>query len=851
MSNRKLELVTVVLIFTILGLVYTYPLVLYFNKGMAYTHSPAKGYEVVSLAQGDYLQFYYKLWLFKDSVLGPTPLFSDPYQFSISEEKTFSTQSLPLSFFFLIFSAFGGNFAYNSLVILSFTLSGLAMYLLVKFYTEDRLSAFLGGLIFALAPYRLAQVLGGHPNGFLFFLIPLAIYFLEISLSKKSVKYGIFSGLSILSLAFLELHLIYYLSLFLGLFILLKLFLSSEEKRGWWKGLLPIFLFIFVSLVWLFSLRSGLSASIVEQGRTLHEVRLYSPKIGDIFKRGNIYTERYIYLGIIPLFLGIFGLFSKFSPLLKRYHISRIFYGVVLSVTFLLSLGPNLRQIPLYKFCYRYIPFFNYPRVPGRIIVLTFLSLSILAGFGIRRIRDLKLKKGVEFFILGIFSLGILIDYYPSKVTGISLTERRSKVYEIVRRKIGDYRLLELPIWPGDTAWSSLYLYQATRTRVRMINGYSPAVSRDYVENIFRPLHSLDFGEMREEQYKLLKKLKVKYIIMHEEAYPPKVSPYPASLALDNLKESKYLKFIEYEDPLWLFELLDKPSQVFPQKFSHSSVMGVLYEGEKLPRRIGKRMPDSQASGGEAVFADASIDEEDYLVFGPYRTFPSGKYKAFFKLKIEDNKYSREVARIDITTNKGRTVLSQKLIRGSDFDSSNLYQDIALPFASEESQRLEFRIYFYKKVNLWADCIYLLFAGQGDPQFSYEAEDLFHMGRVKPDASGSAQKAVLGKLSKDPEDYLIWGPRRKYPEGSYTISFRLKTGDLVEEEVARIEVTAERKQRILASRAIRGTDFKDRGTYQEFELSFSLETPTVLEFPVYYKKKADLWVDKFFITAAY
>ena len=30
---------------------------------------------------------------------------------------------------------------------------------------------------------------------------------------------------------------------------------------------------------------------------------------------------------------------------------------------------------------------------------------------------------------------------------------------------------------------------------------------------------------------------------------------------------------------------------------------------------------------------------------------------------------------------------------------------------------------------------------------------------------------------------------------------------------------------------------------KEFELSFSLETPAILEFPVYFERKADLWVD--------
>src|SRR5262249_60480036 len=39
-------------------------------------------------------------------------------------------------------------------------------------------------------------------------------------------------------------------------------------------------------------------------------------------------------------------------------------------------------------------------------------------------------------------------------------------------------RVLYLPIWPGDSAWSSIYLYNVTRTRVPMLNGHFPLLPR-------------------------------------------------------------------------------------------------------------------------------------------------------------------------------------------------------------------------------------------------------------------------------------------------------------------------------------------------------------------------------------
>ena len=55
--------------------------------------------------------------------------------------------------------AISGNpiLAYNLLFLSTFALSGLGMYLLVRELTGSALAGFVAGLLFAFAPYRLAQ----------------------------------------------------------------------------------------------------------------------------------------------------------------------------------------------------------------------------------------------------------------------------------------------------------------------------------------------------------------------------------------------------------------------------------------------------------------------------------------------------------------------------------------------------------------------------------------------------------------------------------------------------------------------------------------------------------------------
>ncbi len=854
MSSRKASL-ALVFIFIILGVIYTYPLVSYFNRGMPYTYLPAPGYEVTPLIQGDYLQLYYKLWLFKDAVTGKTALFSDPYQFNVhpvtdpsAGRGDFSTQFLPMSFLFLVFSIFGDTFAYNLMVILSFILSGLGTYLLVHFYTKDKISAMFGAIIFTLAPFRIAHLLAGHPGGFVAPLLPLSIYFLEMGFSEKSFKYGTFSGLCILSVALLELHLTYYLFLFLSIFIFFRAFQLCGKVNGWWKALLPLLLLMLLSLVSVLLLRGErLATSVIASGREWAEIRLFSPGIGDILRRNNRTIEKYIYPGIVPLLLLFVGFFSGLTKEKTNYRklATKILYAIALLISLILALGPSLNHIlPLYKLCHEYFPYYNFSRTPGRIMVLAFLSISILAGFGARYIKELKCKVAIKYTVLSVLLLGILIDYHPMKPIGISLIPSSNNVYETVRDNIGEKRLLELPIWPGDSSWSAIYLYHATRTRARIINGYSSTTPRDYVQNIFFPLYNLDFGEMRESQYELLRSLNVKYIILHEDAFPYKVSPYSYNFSLRNLAGSRYLKFVMHDHPVWLFELLQEPGRDSPDSFHPSSILGVIYEVERLPRRSGTRVEDSEASGESAILGKADQDGEGHLFFGPYRTFPTGRYNVIFRLKVSDTSSKANVVKIDVTTEKGRTILREKILRGTDFTSPGRYQDFILPIDLNEPLRLEFRAYFYGNVSAWADYVHILFSDREDPEYCYEAEELFHIGRIEQDDLASGGQALFAEVGSEPLDYLISGPYRRYPEGKYNALFYLRIKDAVRSEVARVEVSASHRKKIIASGTIRGTDFGDNNTYSGFSLPFELHKPEILEFLVFFTGKTNLAIDK-------
>ncbi|MEA3369325.1 MAG: hypothetical protein U9Q24_03105, partial [Candidatus Ratteibacteria bacterium] len=358
MKKNRLKIIFVILIFFSLSAVLTYPLISYFNRGIPYTRTPAEGWDVRVLEQGDHLQLYYHFWLARDALRREKPFFVDPYEFSVPGIKIFTVRRLPLSIIFVIFSVFGGAFAYNATVIISLTFSGLAMFLLARIYLKSDFPAFIAGLIYAVSPFTVAQLLGGHTNGFLWGIVPLAVFSLEKLFSEGKLKFALLYFFCLFSFALIEYHLLYYLSFFSLLFLPIRTVTSlarwKEANFNLIKRLLkawaPIFLSLLLVFLFVVFLKNvELGVSIARKGRDLSEVRLYSPGIRDLFSRGNVDAEKNIYLGMVSLALAFLGfIFSSCRPAnnTNQYEekINRLFFAGGLLISTILALGPSLND---------------------------------------------------------------------------------------------------------------------------------------------------------------------------------------------------------------------------------------------------------------------------------------------------------------------------------------------------------------------------------------------------------------------------------------------------------------------------------------------------------------------------
>jgi hypothetical protein len=218
---------TLFLLFLLLGVVFTAPLVRHLHDGLPYAAVPAPGRELIHGAQGDYLQFYYYLWLVQDRLLAGASFLRDPYQFAVDGPRpNLPNIFLPAALLFVPLSALGHRFAYNALVVLSFPFAGLAAALLARRYGASRSGAAVAGVIFACAPYRVGALLGGHPAGLAYPLVPIVLWGIEGALAG-SLGGGLAAGAALLGLAIMEPHFAYFAALGLPLYALARIGLPA------------------------------------------------------------------------------------------------------------------------------------------------------------------------------------------------------------------------------------------------------------------------------------------------------------------------------------------------------------------------------------------------------------------------------------------------------------------------------------------------------------------------------------------------------------------------------------------------------------------------------------------------
>lgn len=397
-------------------------------------------------APGDHLQAIWQLWLPGHQLgRGEDPWY-DPYSFQPEAEPRVNFAGWPFGLvFWPLHALFGTVGAWNAFVLLGYLGAGGLAFLWLRSLGLGVGPALVGGLAFAIAPYRAVQGGAGHLLAWIAMLLPLSLWAWER-------RWYVVAGAALASIPLSgQVHLALGAIPFFALYALLR-----GGSRRWAAGVLGGSVAAGL-LVWALSIRDSIG-----EGRSFAQVERYSADLADFAARDPRHgLEAFVLLGWLTPLLALAGLAVLRSRL-------AVVLGVGAAVPCLLALGANL---PGYETLWEHVPGLHSTRVPGRLMPIACLALAALAAFAVSRLR----WKAVPLAAVVLVALDLRLGVTAVRPTA---ADEDNRAYAAVRdAPLG--RVLELPVYAPDRQEASVYLYYAMRSPRERPAGYSTVAPKE------------------------------------------------------------------------------------------------------------------------------------------------------------------------------------------------------------------------------------------------------------------------------------------------------------------------------------------------------------------------------------
>lgn len=540
-SRLIVEIVAASVFFFAMTAMKTYPLILHST-----THIPHD--------PGDpLLNTWIMAWDFHALTTDPWKLFNANILYPAKNTLAFSEHLMGLLPIFAPTYVLTGNsiFAYNLVFFLSFFLSGISMFFLIQYWTQEFWASLISGFLFAFAPIRFGQL--GHLQLLNFYWVPLVFLFLEKFLRSRQWRdmlwFAIFYWFQVLCSVYLG----WLTTIAVALYALSHAF-SIDKRNLLSRSMVPRYVtFAALSLLILLPLHLPYYEAKQQWGfsRSLEECVSYSadlflsylsvpPLLNDLSSLLRVPIssygpqEKHLFPGFVIMILLTFAGLSRdrfsFSDSDNMNQMKRLFLLVLIS-SFILSLGPFLvildrnTHFPLpYLLLYHGVPGFKAMRVPARFGVMVVLAASVLASLGFLRACTYlnagpgfrRLKLPVCQAVLGLFCLGLLtmeLGFTPLPLVRIQTGHEVPEVYRWLAAKQLNGPIVELPFG----FWEDYrYTYFSTYHWLPIVNG-STGFSPPTYSQITSKMKALPSRKTVE----FLGAIGVKGLIVHTGLLPP------------------------------------------------------------------------------------------------------------------------------------------------------------------------------------------------------------------------------------------------------------------------------------------------------------------------------------------
>ncbi len=398
---------------------------------------------------GDHLQTVYHLWLPGHQLARGAAPWLDPYSFQPEVEPRVNAAGWPFAIVFGPLEAVFGTVAgWNLFVLLTYVGAGGFTALWLRALGLPLGAALVGGLAFALAPYRVAQSTG-HLLGPISMLLPLALYAVE----RRT------TWLAAAALASIPLSGQVHLALGAIPFVLAYALARGRARAGLVAAGTGM---VGGLAVWALTLRDTVE-------RPFSEVERYSAALGDFLSRDPGDFERFVYLGWLLPLAAVAGLgVLCFRNTIPSPRPLAVVLGLGAVIPCLLALGANL---PGYEWLWEWSPL-HATRVPERLLPIACLCLAALAAVAVgwlcvSETQGFLRPHGVVAAAIVLVAADLWVPLYDP----LNADEDNAVYAQVESAPPG--RLLELPVLPPDAYAGSVYLYYAMQAPRERPLGYA------------------------------------------------------------------------------------------------------------------------------------------------------------------------------------------------------------------------------------------------------------------------------------------------------------------------------------------------------------------------------------------
>jgi hypothetical protein len=453
---------------------------------------------------GDHLQSVYRYWLVGHQLEHGNVPWKDPYSFQPIVEPQTVLGAWPFGLpFWPLDAAFGPVVAWNLLLLATIVAAGLLAYGWLRALALSPAPAALGGLAFALAPYRLEQS-AGHLLGWAALFVPLALLAIERARVVPPPRAHAWGALA--ASATISIPLSGQLHLTLGAVPLLLAYAALRFNRipfAWTLG--GSLLAAGIGLAVRYTLIAG---SAEAGGRSTEELRRYSAEPIDLLNRWHEpASEEFVYLGWLTAALAVAG----FVLLLRGRRNLALLLGAAVVIPVLFALGANL---PGYEALWRHFPPLHFTRVPGRLLPLADLALAALAAFACAAIAARAGRRGAA--ALGALALLIALDLLVLPLSAAAADPGNRAYRALDDAPAG--RMLELPVFGAGQHFGSVYDYYRLQAPREHPTGYSTLAPEEALEFFF-DYNRLSCGVWLPDDLAALARLGINRIVLHRGLY--------------------------------------------------------------------------------------------------------------------------------------------------------------------------------------------------------------------------------------------------------------------------------------------------------------------------------------------